>query len=572
MTPEFSKEEHPARIRWLLWSRPVLATILVGTLIFLQQKYTIYAFHTVYLVYFLFTVYVLTTVYWYLLRNIANLQFHSYLQASGDILLITALVYLTGGVDSGFSLLYFLTIISASIILYRRGGYLSASLSGILYGAMLDMQYYNMPGFTRSVNYTAVQVLFRVFINILSFYSVALLTGYLSERLKKTRQELREKSIDFDDLRVLQDHILRGVGSGILTLELQGTIASWNPAAERITGYGYDEIKNNWKDIFGDSIKGVFGHTDRMKVRPYRFNGKITKKDGSVAVLDITASLLTDDAQAVRGIILIFQDITKILEMEEQVRRQDRMATIGSLAAGIAHEIRNPLASLSGSIQVLQGDLDLKADDKHLMEIVVKETDRLNKIITDFLEYARPRTDQAEHVDIALLISETVLLLKNSRDLPPNMKISLDLGSKNTVVGDPQRLRQVIWNLIVNACQAMPNGGEASITVRPVVSLEDDRAWCEILVSDTGAGISPDCLDKVFDPFFTTKTGGTGLGLAIAYRIIEDHGGVIVAASDSGKGTQFRVKLPLSGSHTGLKPPEKTVTRLNADTGAAEHE
>lgn len=523
----------------------MLTTVLVGGLIFFQRHNIIYPFQTSYVYYFLFSVYGLTAVYWYLLKKTERLSFLAYLQTSGDILLVTALIYLTGGVDSGFSLLYHLTIISSSIILYRRGGYLSASLSSILYGAMLDMQYYNVSGFVRSQNFTAVQVLFQVFINILSFYIVGLLSGYLSERLRKTRQELQEKSVDFEDLRVLQEHILRSVGSGILTMDLQGNIASWNPAAEQITGYRYDEIKSRWQQVFGDGIKGIFGHTDTLKARPFSFEGQIMKKDGSTAILGMTASLLKDETNAVRGIILIFQDITKMVEMEEHVRTQERLATVGSLAAGIAHEIRNPLASLSGSIQVLQGELDLHGDNKHLMDIVVRETDRLNTIITEFLEYARLKNAQNEQIELLPVLDETIMLLKNCKDCSCDIRISHAIDPDMVLQGDAQRLRQVFWNLLINACQAMPQGGEIVVTARPFIQENDDTSWWEIIIADTGQGIAYEDRDKIFNPFFTTKTGGTGLGLAIVYRIIEDHRGTITMDSVPGKGTQFIIRLPM---------------------------
>lgn len=545
MTREFSREEYSIRITWLIWSRVALATFLVGTLIFFQRRYTIYPFQTAYLYYFLLTVYGLTAVYRYLLKKIERLSLLAYLQTAGDILLVTVLTHLTGGIDSGFSLLYHLTIISSSIILYRRGGYLAASLSSILYGAMLDMQYYNVPGFARSLNFTAVQVLFQVFINILSFYFVGLLSGYLSERLRKTRQELREKSVDFEDLRVLQEHILRSVGSGMLTMDLRGGITSWNPAAEQITGYRSDEIGNNWQQVFGDSMKGIFGHTDALKERPFRFNGQIVKKDGGTAILGMTASLLRDDAHTVRGIIIVFQDITKLVEMEGQVRMQERLATVGSLAAGIAHEIRNPLASLSGSIQVLQGELGLTGDNKRLMDIVVRETDRLNTIITEFLEYARLKNAQNERIELLPILDETIMLLKNSRDFTGDIRIRHTLDPKVAIQGDAQRLRQVFWNLLINACQAMPKGGEISITARPFSRVDDDTAWCEIVIADTGQGICHDDRDKIFNPFFTTKTGGTGLGLAIVYRIIDDHRGTITVDSVPGKETKFIIRLPM---------------------------
>jgi two-component system sensor histidine kinase PilS (NtrC family) len=259
----------------------------------------------------------------------------------------------------------------------------------------------------------------------------------------------------------------------------------------------------------------------------------------------MTASLLKDDANTVRGIILTFQDITKMVEMEEHIRRQERLATVGSLAAGIAHEIRNPLASLSGSIQLLQGDLELKGDDKRLMDIVVHETDRLNSIITDFLEYARPKNTQAERIALGPAVDETIILLKNSKTFNQNIMITCDIDPRVRLDGDAQRMRQVFWNLLINACQAMPDGG--AITISAAVSPPvDGRAWSQIIITDTGLGIARELRDKIFDPFFTTKTGGTGLGLAIVYRIVEDHGGTIFVDSEAGKGTRFTIRLPLS--------------------------
>ncbi len=531
-------------------SRLVLITFLLGTLIFFQHEYRLYPFRTIFLYYFVLFVYVLTGIYWYLLQRIDNVTFFAYLQVAGDIFLVTFLVRLTGGIDSGLSLLYHLTIISASIILYRRGGYLAASLASILYGGMLDMQYYNVLGFVRSLNFTAMQVLYLVFINILSFYTVAFLSGYLSERLRKTRQELREKSMDFNDLRALQEHILKSIGSGILTMDLEGHITSWNPAAEHITGYSYAEIRGRLQDVFGNSIRGLFGHTEDLKENPFRFDGQIIKKDGNTAILGMSASLLKDEKNQVRGIILIFQDITTMVQMEDRVRRQERLATVGSLAAGIAHEIRNPLASLSGSIQVLQGELDLKGDNRHLMDIVVRETDRLNTIITDFLEYARPKTTQDDRIVLSSVLDETITLLKNSKEFVDNISISCNVDPMIIMRGDARRMRQVFWNFLINSCQAMPNGGKMTISANPVSHDDEDSAWCEIIIADTGQGISPEHLAKIFDPFFTTKIGGTGLGLAIAYRIIEDHGGTIAVAAEEGRGTKFRILIPMIDGST----------------------
>ena len=560
MTQEFSREEYYGRIKWLIVSRAVLVTLLLGTLIFFQHEYKIYPFPTVYLYYFVLSIYVLTGVYWFLLQKFHNLSLLAYLQISTDILFVTFFVYLTGGIDSGFSLLYNLTIISASIILYRRGGYLSASLSSILYGAMLDMQYYNMLGLVRSVNFTAMQVLYLVFINISSFYIVALLSGYLSDRLRKTSQELRAKSMDYEDLRTTQDQILKSVRSGILTMDLEGEITSCNPAAEYITGYSYAELKSRWQDLFGSSIKVLFGHTNDLMERPFRFDGPIVKKDGDTAILGTSVSLLKDDKNTVHGIILIFQDITKLVEMEEKVRRQEQLAVVGSLAAGIAHEIRNPLASLSGSIQVLQGELDLKGDEKHLMDIVVRETDRLNTIISEFLEYARPQTAHVEKILLLPLLDETIMLLKNSRDFREGITIRAQVDPQVVIQGDAKRMRQVFWNLLINACQAMPDGGEITVSTMPISRSDDDSGWCEIVIKDTGRGIAHEYLDKIFDPFFTTKSGGTGLGLAIVDRIIEDHGGIIDVESETGRGTKFRIRLPVLADAVSLVTRSGSIT------------
>lgn len=557
---EHSRDEYGARIQWLMIGRVILLSFVLITLVFFQHRYRIYPFPVSYLYYGLLSVLVLTAVYWYLLSLSRNLPLFAYTQISGDILLVTLLVYLTGGIDSGLSVLYHLTIISASIILYRRGGFLSASLSSILYGGMLDMQYYDVPGFVKSQNFTAMQVLYLVFINIFSFYTVAFLSSYLSDRLRKTRQELREKCLDFEDLRSIQEHILRSVGSGILTMDLNGRVTSWNPAAEEIIGYTIDEIRENVQNVFGASIKGLFGHTAEMQSRAFRFEREIVKRDGSTAVLGMAASLLKDERNTVRGIILVFQDITNLIEMEEKVRRQERLATVGSLAAGIAHEIRNPLASLSGSIQLLQSELDPKGDSKYLMDIVLRETVRLNTIISEFLDYARPRAPHKERMSLASVIEETVLLLKNSPGCREGINIVQNADPFLVIKADPQQLRQVLWNLMLNACQAIRDGGAITITANDQESSSDELDWCEITVSDTGEGISPEHMEKLFDPFFTTKAEGTGLGLAVVYRIIEDHGGVIDVESEAGRGATFRVRLPVekTAAHTIQAKPHES--------------
>jgi two-component system sensor histidine kinase PilS (NtrC family) len=347
-------------------------------------------------------------------------------------------------------------------------------------------------------------------------------------------------------------------------MNMNAEITSWNNAAEQITGYRFEEARDTWKSIFGDSIKGLFGQTDELKDRPVRFEGQIAKHDGATAILGFTASLLKDDRDTVRGIILTFQDITRLTEMEEQMRRQERLATVGSLAAGIAHEIRNPLASLSGSIQMLQGDLDLQGDSRHLMDIVLRETDRLNTIITEFLDYARPRSSARERVDLVSLMQETIDMFRNSRDFHAGIDVRCDLAPRLIVSGDAQRLRQVFWNLLINAAQAIEGGGSVSVSAAPGSGELADHVL--VRISDSGCGIPAESLENIFDPFFTTKTNGTGLGLAIVYRIIIDHGGAIDVKSEQGKGTIVTIRLPLDEGPVKAAGPgaDTTAARVSA--------
>ena len=524
-------------------SRLVFITILLVSLVIFQYRYHIYQINVRQFFYLTTGVYGTSIVLWSFLSRTRRSSLIAYLHIGADACFISWLVTLTGAIDSGFTILYHITIISASIILSRRGGYLSASLSSIFYGTMLDLQYYNLLGFVQSQNYTAGQVLYLLFVTILSFYVVAFLSGSLSERLRSARQELREKSIDFDDLRVLQENILRSVGSGIVTLNMEGAVTSWNHAAETITGYGLADIRREWKRVFGESIKGLFGQTNDLRERPIRFEGRVEKKDGTPAVLGFTASLLRDDNDVVRGIIVTFQDITRMAEMEEQMRRHERLATIGSLAAGIAHEIRNPLASLSGSIQMLREDMHLLEEKKQLMDIVIRETDRLNTIITEFLDYARPRSVQGLAVDLSNILRDTVLLFENSREARQGITVVCEIPASLNFHGDEQRIRQVFWNLVINAAQAITGDGLITVKARGLLSETGEEVL--ISVSDTGTGIPLEMMDKIFDPFFTTKAYGTGLGLAIVYRIVEDHGGSIEAKNMDGGGASFTVHLPV---------------------------
>jgi two-component system sensor histidine kinase PilS (NtrC family) len=260
----------------------------------------------------------------------------------------------------------------------------------------------------------------------------------------------------------------------------------------------------------------------------------------------MTFSLLRDEREEVSGVICAFQDLTRIRMMEEQVRRSDRLAAVGELAAGVAHEIRNPLASMSGSIQLLAEELRLEGEGRELMDIVKREIGRLNAIITDFLQYANPRPPQLRATPVLDLVHETVAMLRQARGGDWRIAVEPGVAGELRAVADPQLIRQVFWNLSLNAVEAMPRGGDLAIAV--------ERRGGEVTVAfaDTGVGIPPAELQRIFTPFHSTKEGGTGLGLAVVFRIVEAHGGRVEVESEPGRGTTVRVALPAAAG--GARP------------------
>jgi len=295
------------------------------------------------------------------------------------------------------------------------------------------------------------------------------------------------------------------------------------------------------------------------KANPYqRYETTFIHKIGKTLFLGFSVSPLRDNNDRVTGKTFIFQDITTFKEMEGQIKRSDRMATIGQFAAGIAHEIRNPLTSLSGSIQVLKEELELKGANRHLMDIILRESERLNNLITDFLLFAQPPRINKEKMDIGQVIDETLQLFNNSPGHNRAIKIVKELKKEIFVSGDQHQLKQLFWNLFINAAQIMANGGKLRVNLETVnadgtsgrfqeAKEREMPPLAKISVSDTGNGISPDEKEKIFEPFFTTKEGGTGLGLAIVHRIVENHKGSISVNSQWGKGTTFEIFLPMEG-------------------------
>jgi two-component system sensor histidine kinase PilS (NtrC family) len=450
-----------SKLKFLLLARVVVITVFMGGLFLVSPKAE-FTLSLKWIVSLIIFTYFLTIIYSVALTRVKNLYLFSYIQILGDLLIETGIIFWTGGIESPFSFLYSLSIISASIMIYRRGGYFIASIASILYGVIANLEFYQV--ITPLINHPIVEktispqfFLYQVFLTISAFFLIASLSGYLSESLKRTGNELLEKR-------------------------------------------------------------------------------------------------------------------SNLVEMEEQVRRADKLAAIGRIAAGMAHEIRNPLASISGSIQMLKEILPLNGSSQKLMDIVLTETERLDRIIKDFIAYARPTPPQLQLCNINSLLDETIILIKNSPEYCPQIVLNLSLVEEGLVIWvDPDQIKQVFWNLSINALQAMPSGGTLSISTRWVEypgreshktqSHNFHMPGAEIIIADTGIGISSQDKLRIFDPFFTTKDNGSGLGLAIVYRIIEEHKGFITVESQEGEGALFRIWLP---TNPGLYNGENSPKALNS--------
>lgn len=549
-------------LNWLMGLRLLVAVVFLATAAFLQLQAMppfplIPLYVLVGLTFFLSLAYLL-------LKQVGNRTLLCHLQLFLDLLLATAFVHYTGGVDSTFSFLYLFIILAAGTLLGKKASLLWASLSTILYGALMDLEFYGLVpqaaafgGVGRSAGY----VLFQVSIHIAAFFLVALLSSHLAERLQEARLKLEERSLDLRNLQTLHRDIVANIPSGIATFDLTGRLISFNEAAERITGYKAEALGEK---LYKDTPFAAFPGLEEFfaSPRPSFFLSaevELKRQDGRSIPVGVGLSPLRDADGTVLGLIAIFQDLTEKRRIEERLRQADRLAAVGHLAASIAHEIRNPLAAISGSIQVLKEELELSGRDHKLLEIVLREADRLKLITGQFLEFVRPKAARPRECELGSVLGETVTLLEKCSERHPETKIIFEGPPRPTrVLADPDQLRQVFWNICLNALQAMPKGGTLTIATRVTSEGAEERSplhpgthapqpfpphQVEISFSDTGGGVPDEALPRIFDPFYTTKAQGTGLGLSIAKKLVEGLGGVLEVENRTGKGMIFRILL-----------------------------
>lgn len=496
------------------------------------------------LLYRLLVAAVLLAAYHWTLGRRLPARFSAYLQILGDLGIVTVLVYSSGGPDSVFTFLYLVVIGTAAFLLYRPGAAFTASVAAILYGSVVELVAYGalpVPSLPALSDWGGPRVRYNLVVTISGFYGVAFMVAYLSEKLFSAREELGRRQRALSRLQHLYGNVIASMSSGLLTTDSRQRVTFLNRAGgdllgldpARVTGRYLSDLNlpfpHDWKSI-------------RRRARGRELYRAETEFDrGNFRqVLGYSLRVL-EGAEGDEGTLILFQDLTEVKKLERRVRFNEQLAAVGELAAGIAHEIRNPLASISGSVQVLSNELSVGSAERRLMEIIVSESNRLSNILEEFLRFVRPQERRVAVFDVATTVAEVMDLFRLSDEVSDAHRIDVDVKPSSSLLsGDRDQIRQIVYNVAKNAVRAMAAGGTLTVLGR------EDDGWYNIRFTDTGRGMSSDELARLFTPFSTAFDGGTGLGMAIVRRIVEDHGGAIDADSRPGEGTSVTILLPRS--------------------------
>lgn len=538
------------QLRWLISIRLVVITSVVLPYFLVQlARSTDEAspFDTLYLIAGL--TYLASVIYIALLRLLATRQTtQAYIQFVGDLFLITALVYAFGGITSPFSMLYLIVIAVAATMLRRSAGTTVATIAYALYSAtLLGIYFHWLPGPIPLTGESGSlwRLTYNLAVHLFGFYAVAQLTSYLGASISRAERELARRAESLADLEVVHRDVIQSISSGLVTTDPEGRLTSANRMALEILNRSERELLGRHVTAIGllDAATWAASTRETRLIGKSRVEVDAELPSGSRHI-GYSLTLLLDAGAVERGYILIFQDLTEWRELQENLRLRDRMAAVGQLAAGLAHEIGNPLAAISGSVQMLSTSFPEDSPRRKLIDILLKESQRLDRTIKGFLRFARPKDRQPVRFAIAPLLEENVALLRNSNEVLPGHTIELELENTSTALdGDPDQISQIFWNLARNSLRAMPGGGQLRISGR--------RRGQEYLVavSDTGRGMSESERANLFHPFQSFFDGGTGIGMAIVYRIVQDHQGRLEVQSRLGEGTTIQVLLPLAQTH-----------------------
>jgi len=537
-----------SRLATLIAVRVVVSTLLLGSAILIQlNRPGVFPVDPFF--FLIGLTYGLSVIYLVSLRYVGRHPWLADVQFAADAMLVSAFIYITGGISSLFSTLYVLPIIAASTVRFRRGAIQVAALSALLYLALVRIQYTDVP-LPAMLRMPSVSLpgpsyaQYTVAINLSGFFAVAILAGSLAEGLRSAGVRLEDASHEIEDLRAFNEHVIDNLLSGLATADTDGRILTFNRAAAAITGIPSDRaIGTDVGDVLQLPAHFRTQVSTLAERRSMRVDLHYQTPDGRTIDVGLSTSRLMFP-NGLAGHLYTFQDVTELKRLERDGRLQQRLAAVGEMAAGIAHEIRNPLASMSGSIQVLRQELPLSGDQAQLMDIVLKESERLNNTIRSFLAYARPQRSAMSTVDVRIIMQDAAALLRNSADVREEHVIAVDVPADPVWYdADENQIRQVVWNLATNGLRAMASPGRLLLSTRNDPP-EDMTGDVVITVEDQGCGIAPDDLDGIFQPFRSTFEKGTGLGLPIVHRIVTDYSGVIQVSSTVGVGTAVHVRLP----------------------------
>src|SRR6202140_594671 len=540
-------------LAWLVKVRILILTFLLGIELAISRltptPLSLRLFVNAILLWYAISIfYVLLLSFW------REYRIQAVLQVLTDLALVSLVVYATGGVDSSLNFLYPLVIIVACILLPRVWAYLIAALAFILYGTVLELTYFAI---IRSYSTThpelkALQAI--IFVNLFGYLAVSYLAGLLANKLRQVDVKLKDTSGALENLQALHENIIQSITGGLITTGLDGYITLVNTAAQKL-------LERSEHDLLGQPVRQLFldplPHVDS---EPAHGEVRSVAPNGYRKTFRVLVSALAVPERGTLGFVYTFDDLTEIRRLEREVRMQDRLAAVGRLAAAIAHEIRNPLTSIAGSVSMLSGVPEMNEDHRRLLDIVTRESQRLNSIITDFLAYSRTKQYHFDKVDLIQLVEDTLTLMQH-RMTAEKTGITIErhfAASQAWTIADGDKIKQVFWNFCENAVRAMKGGGGLTVTLE---SFGED--W-QVGFTDTGAGMSPQQIEKIFEPFQSNFEGGTGLGLAIVYQIVQAHGGKVWARSKPGQGTTFVLRLHRLEAGRPVSTEENTSDKARA--------